>query len=64
MRPYTLTLRSGVIVLVSARSAQAAEASWDADVASGTAEPRMMGTTERASRADVRACVEAGQDYR
>lgn len=63
-RCYTMTCDSGTVVLVRATSADAAERAWDEDVDRGDAEPRLSGTTERASRADIRRCVEMGHDYR
>lgn len=64
MRTYTITCKSGALVLVSARSAEEAECQWDEAVEAGDAEPRIAGTTERASRANIRACVASGHDYR
>lgn len=64
MPAYTLTCRSGAVALVSAPSADEAEQQWDEAVDAGDAEPRVPGTTHRASRADVRRCVDAGHDYR
>lgn len=64
MANYTITCVSGTVALVAARSAENAERDWDAAVAKGDAEERIGGTTERASRADTRACVASGHDYR
>lgn len=64
MRNYTITCESGTVILVRAKSAAEAEAEWDEAVERGDAEPRINGTTEPASRADVSRCVEMGHDYR
>lgn len=64
MPAYTLTCRSGAVALVTAASAAEAELQWDEDVDAGNAEPRIAGTTRRASRAEIRRCVAAGHDYR
>jgi hypothetical protein len=64
MRNYTITCESGTVVLVRARTAEQAEEEWDAAVRAGIAEERINGTTSPATRADVRACVASGHDYR
>lgn len=64
MRNYTITCVSGTVVLVRAASADAAERTWDAAVRRGDAEPRINGTTERATRVEARRCVDMGHDYR
>ena len=61
---YIVTCESGIKALVRAEDAASANALWDAEVASGNAEPRIRGMTELADESDVRACVAAGHDYR
>ena len=61
---YIITCESGIKALVSAEDAASANATWDAEVASGNAEPRIRGMTELADESDVRACVASGHDYR
>jgi hypothetical protein len=63
-RNYTITCVSGTVVLVRAKSRAAAEKQWDEAVDRGDAEERIGGTTERASRREVKMCVEMGHDYR
>ncbi|NJN64276.1 MAG: hypothetical protein HC882_04945 [Acidobacteria bacterium] len=61
---YTMTCESGTVVLVSAASADEAEAMWDELVEAGDAEPRIAGTTEAASDDEIEMCVAMGHDYR
>ena len=64
MKNYTFTCDSGTVVLVRAKSAEEAEREWDASAERGDAEPRISGTTERATAEEVRRCVDMGHDYR
>ena len=64
MATYFMVCISGAAVVVAASSAEAAAEAWDKAAEAGDAEPRISGTTRRATPADVRACVDSGHDYR